>query len=81
MSQATATRGHDPQAICMACDQLGMIEWPPRMIRQRFTVADDKKGKPERAKTREARLAEQLRANLSKRKALVKVTKVEAEKG
>jgi hypothetical protein len=51
------------------------------MIRQRFTVSDDKKGKPERAKTREARLAEQLRANLSKRKALVKVKKSGAEKG
>ncbi len=44
-------------------------------------MADDKKGKPERAKTREARLAEQLRANLSKRKALVKGKKAEAEKG
>ena len=57
-----------------------MIECRARMIQQRSTVADDKKGKPERAKTREARLAEQLRANLSKRKALVKGKKAEKEK-
>ena len=43
-------------------------------------MSDDKKGKPGRAKTREARLAEQLRANLSKRKALVKGKKAGAVK-
>ncbi len=44
-------------------------------------MSDDKKGKPERAKTREARLAEQLRANLTKRKALAREKKAGREKG
>ena len=44
-------------------------------------MSDDKKAKPERSKSREARLAEQLRANLSKRKALAKVKKAGREKG
>ena len=38
-------------------------------------MTDDKTAKPVRAKSREARLAEQLRANLSKRKALVREKK------
>lgn len=52
-----------------------------RAVRKRFAVSDDKKAKPERSKSREARLAEQLRANLSKRKALAKVKKAGREKG
>ena len=44
-------------------------------------MSDDKKAKPERSKSRELRLAEQLRANLSKRKALVKGKKAGADKG
>ena len=51
-----------------------------RAVRKRFAVSDDKKAKLERSKSRDARLAEQLRANLSKRKALVKGKKAGGEK-